>query len=172
MENGAWREATGSTHERWHFAACNPRRSIRHLSVSGTRGAVPLDDLDRRRAATPDRNSIRWQHKPGGLAGRQSDCVLVTCQLPDCSGRRTLPAPPSQGRLQWTLDAKGIAFLPTTPSNIWVQPFDGKPAYQLTHFDGDRPIVDFGWSRDGKRLAVARQIATTDIVLLKGLKRN
>jgi len=118
-------------------------------------------------AVSPDDKAIAFWSQD-----ERNERVLVTCQLPDCSGRRTLPAPPSQGRLQWTLDAKGIAFLPTTPSNIWVQPFDGKPAYQLTHFDGDRPIVDFGWSRDGKRLAVARQIATTDIVLLKGLKRN
>jgi hypothetical protein len=53
---------------------------------------------------------------------------------------------------------------------IWVQPLDGKPPHQLTHFT-DRTIGDFAWSRDGKRLAIARVTVANDIVLFKGLKR-
>jgi hypothetical protein len=34
-----------------------------------------------------------------------------------------------------------------------------------------RTIPDFAWSRDGKRLAIARMTVTNDIVLFKGLKR-
>jgi hypothetical protein len=43
--------------------------------------------------------------------------------------------------------------------------------HQLTHFNDDRIITDFAWSRDGKRLAVARSRVTSDIVLFKGLRR-
>jgi hypothetical protein len=48
---------------------------------------------------------------------------------------------------------------------------DGKPPRQLTHFTDDRQIADAAWSRDGKRLAIARTTTTTDIVLFRGLKR-
>jgi hypothetical protein len=42
---------------------------------------------------------------------------------------------------------------------------------RLTHFD-DRTIVDFDWSADGKRIAVARRLETNDIVMLQGLRRE
>jgi hypothetical protein len=50
-------------------------------------------------------------------------------------------------------DDRGVAYTDATQSNLWVQPFDGKPPYQLTHFT-DRIIEDFAWSHDGKRLAI------------------
>jgi hypothetical protein len=31
-------------------------------------------------------------------------------------------------------------------------------------------ILDFAWSRDGKRLAIARATTTTDIILFRGVK--
>jgi hypothetical protein len=52
-----------------------------------------------------------------------------------------------------------------------VQPLDGSKPRQLTHFTDERPIVDYRWSRDGKRLAIARASVTNDIVLFKGLKK-
>ena len=57
-------------------------------------------------------------------------------------------------------------------SNIWAASLDGQPPRQLTHFaDEKNQIVDFKWSRDGKRLAIARSTTTNDIVLFKGLRR-
>ena len=46
-----------------------------------------------------------------------------------------------------------------------------EPPRQLTHFSDNRQIADFAWSRDGKRLAIARATVTNDIVLIKGLRR-
>ena len=59
-----------------------------------------------------------------------------------------------------------------TPQNLWIEPLDGKPARQLTHFTDDRQTADAAWSRDGKRLAIARTTQTSDIVLSRGLKRE
>ena len=53
--------------------------------------------------------------------------------------------------------------------NLWTVPVAGGPATQLTRFE-DRTIVDFDWSPDGKRLVVARQLETSDIVALQGLQ--
>jgi hypothetical protein len=49
-------------------------------------------------------------------------------------------------------------------------PLDGGLAHDITHFPADtqrRPISEFEWSRDGKKLAIARTITTNDIVLLR-----
>jgi hypothetical protein len=47
-----------------------------------------------------------------------------------------------------------------------VQSLDGGPP----RFTEARPINAFAWSRDGKRLAIARTSTTDDIVFIKGLK--
>ena len=49
-----------------------------------------------------------------------------------------------------------------------MQPLDGSEPHQLTHFTDNRAIADFAWSRDAKRLAVARMTVVNDIVLFKG----
>ena len=50
--------------------------------------------------------------------------------------------------------------------NLWLQPLDGKPGRQLTHFSSDQ-IYGFGWSPDGKKLLVARGHRESDVVLLR-----
>jgi Tol biopolymer transport system component len=51
-----------------------------------------------------------------------------------------------------------------------VQALDGGAPSQLTHFPEDgRPIEDFEWSADGKRLAFSRSRTNWDIVLFRGL---
>jgi len=53
-----------------------------------------------------------------------------------------------------------------------VQPLSGAPPRQLSRFADGRAILDFAWSRDGARLAIARAKTTTDIVLFRGLRRR
>ena len=50
--------------------------------------------------------------------------------------------------------------------NLMVQPLDGKPAHQITHFSSEH-IAVFGWSPDGKKLIVARDHVESDVVLLR-----
>jgi hypothetical protein len=51
-----------------------------------------------------------------------------------------------------------------------VQALSGGVPRPLTRFTDRRPIESFAWSRDGKRLAIARLTVTNDIVLFEGLK--
>jgi len=50
--------------------------------------------------------------------------------------------------------------------NLWIQPLDGSPGHQLTHFPSEK-ITDFRWSPDGKTLAVTREHDLADVVLLR-----
>jgi Tol biopolymer transport system component len=95
--------------------------------------------------------------------------VTVMCDLPKCTSRAELPTPLTVPR--WTPDGEGIAYLPQPRINIWVQRLDGSKPRQLTNVTDERPIVDYRWSRDGKRLAIARSSVTNDIVLFRGLKK-
>lgn len=50
--------------------------------------------------------------------------------------------------------------------NLWIQPLDGSPGHTLTDFAAEH-IGDFGWSPDGKKLAILRGHSTSDVVLLR-----
>jgi Tol biopolymer transport system component len=114
---------------------------------------------------SPDGRSIVFRSR-----NEQNNVITMICDLPACSMPRKLPPLGQPSPLRWTPDGS-LAYVPTAvPSNIWVQPLDGAKPHQLTNFP-DREIVDFAWSRDGKRLAIARANRTNDIVLFKGLKK-
>ena len=70
--------------------------------------------------------------------------------------------------LQFTLDGKAVAYAIEEKGvdNIWVEPLDGSKGHQITNFPSQQ-IDDFGWSPDGKRLAIARSQSTSDVILLR-----
>ena len=97
--------------------------------------------------------------------------VTLVCTLPDCGNARTI-AMPTEARFpfKWAPDARGLCYLAGDLQNVWLQPLDGTTPRQLTHFSDTRPIADYAWSRDGKRLATLRGTPANDVVLFKGLK--
>jgi serine/threonine protein kinase len=125
---------------------------------------------------SPDSKSFLMPARPDGdrLVG------MMMCDVPDCTnlkavvgrlrGRGWLPRGSTR---RWTPTGE-IAVLrrePGQPVNIWTVTYGGPPR-QLTHFTDQDPIVDFAWSHDGKRLAVLRESTSSDIVLIKGLRRK
>jgi len=101
-----------------------------------------------------------------------AEFTTVICELPACTSRKTIDVSPLE-RPRWTPDGRGIAYIESRDTNasLWVKPLDGGAPRQLIHFEDGREILTFAWSRDGKRLAVARGPVTNDIVLFKGLTR-
>ncbi len=74
----------------------------------------------------------------------------------------------SSAGLNFTTDSKSVAY-PIRESgvdNIWVQPLEGQQGRQVTSFTSDQ-IFDFGWSSDGKSLAVLRGSTYSDVVLIR-----
>jgi serine/threonine protein kinase/Tol biopolymer transport system component len=114
-------------------------------------------------AISPDGASLAYTALEAD--GRSS---LRVCTMPGCTSPRTIGAAPFDSAAAWTPDGRGVAYV--REGNVWVQPLGGGAPRQLTRFAENRPIGSFAWSRDGKRLAITRSIATHDIVLFRGLK--
>ena len=72
---------------------------------------------------------------------------------------------------QFTPDGKAIAFLITRDraTNIWKQPLNSKDLVQITKFPTGE-LFGFAWSRDGKQLAFARGVRTTDVVMMSNFR--
>ncbi|MDQ3258412.1 MAG: DPP IV N-terminal domain-containing protein, partial [Acidobacteriota bacterium] len=73
--------------------------------------------------------------------------------------------------LRWTPDGRAVAYVDTKNgvSNIFAQPLDGGKPGQLTDFKADR-IFSFGYSRDGKQLALSRGTQESDVFLISNFK--
>ena len=78
------------------------------------------------------------------------------------------PGPTSNGNFHFTPDGKALAFVreQNGVSNVWALPLSGAPPRKVTDFESET-ILDFGWSEDGKNLAVQRYDTTNDIILLR-----
>lgn len=63
--------------------------------------------------------------------------------------------------------ARSFGYIETRAAvaNLWLQPVDGAPTRQLTHFRGGR-VMDFDWSPDG-RLAVEFGAVVRDLFLIR-----
>ena len=74
-------------------------------------------------------------------------------------------------KVQWTSDGRGISYVALVGgvSNIWRQPVDGGPAFQVTRFDSGR-IFNFQYSTDGRRMAVSRGTLNSDVVLVRNAR--
>ena len=103
----------------------------------------------------------------------QNQFTIVVCALPDCANRIDVPLPPSFRYVstRFTPDGQGFAYVDGSGSNVWTRSFKGGEPRQITQFTDGRMVMALAYSRDGKRLAVARATTTNDIVLLKGLNR-
>jgi len=76
--------------------------------------------------------------------------------------------PRHSGRVRFSPDGKAIVYpiREGGTDNLWLQPLDGTPSRALTRFTSLR-IYSYQWSADGKRLALVRGDAPSDLVLIQ-----
>jgi len=103
----------------------------------------------------------------------QNQFAIVVCDVPDCANRVDLPLPPKFRYVttRFAPDGQSYTYVDSTGMNVWTRSFKGGEPHQITQFADGRIIMALAFSRDGKRLAVARATTTNDIVLLKGLNK-
>jgi eukaryotic-like serine/threonine-protein kinase len=84
---------------------------------------------------------------------------------------RVFTQPGDAQRLRWSPDGKGLQYLLTRKgaTNVWEQSLAGGEPRQVTNFTSGQ-IFDFSWTRDGKKLLLARGETASDVVLFRSGK--
>jgi Tol biopolymer transport system component len=104
------------------------------------------------------------------LSGPRDTEWLVTIFSADTDRElQRLSTIPSGARLAWYPDGQALTYIVTDDrgvSNIWRQPLSGKAPSRITSFQ-ENQIFDYGWSRDGEKLACLRGRAWSDAYLLQ-----
>jgi serine/threonine protein kinase/dipeptidyl aminopeptidase/acylaminoacyl peptidase len=77
----------------------------------------------------------------------------------------------SNSSLEMVPNTNAISYLISEngSTNVWLQPLDGTPGRQITHFQSEQ-INSYAWSPDGKSIAFIRRHDAADVVLLKEAK--
>jgi Tol biopolymer transport system component len=156
--------------------------SIPHLarvSIEGGESTRLSPETLARPAISPDGRSIaalyfQDPNKPAkvGILDINSGPIRATFDIPQ--GAQGWG--PGAATMVWTPDSRAVAAAvdQNGVSNIWAVLVSNLPGQavsvgggmkQLTHFTSDQ-IFAFGWSRDGKQLAVARGRSLSDAVLI------
>ncbi|HKY04631.1 MAG TPA: protein kinase, partial [Blastocatellia bacterium] len=140
--------------------------SLWKVSIDGGEPVKLTDKITTFPVVSPDGKWIACNYWEGQL-----DTPQVVALIPFAGGpaAKTFNIPP--GTLRWSADGRSVTFVDNRAGsdNIWSQPVAGGEPKQLTDFKGEQ-IFDFDWSRDGRDLACARGIVSTDVVLLKSDK--
>lgn len=161
-----------------NFPACSPDGKW-VLYMDGTTRAlmkVPLDG-----GQSQGMGSVRVEARGGLDFSRDGKTILVgtydfNARKPDISlvsfetsqVLRVLQYDPRHsGPLRFSPDGKAIVYpiREHGTDNLWLQPLDGTPARLLTSFTSLR-IYSYEWSTDGKRLALVRGDAPSDLVMI------
>jgi Tol biopolymer transport system component len=149
------------------YAAGEGRRwVIRKVPAAGGRAVTLSDTFDTSvaPAVSPDGKLVAFLALPG--VRKPPETAIVPFE-----GGPPIKMLPISELVEWSPDGKALTYVETTKGvgNIWSQPLEGGKPTQLTKFDSDQ-IFSHRWSRDGKRLAMARGRTTSDVVLLSNFK--
>lgn len=145
--------------------------TIQRISIQG---GVPVEiakspalGILGRLAVSPDAKLLAFIYDEATIAAGTTLAVIPSTGGPIL--KRYKVSSDASG-LCWSPDGQGLQYLLSSEpvTNIWEQPLTGGPPRQLTNFPSGR-IFDFNWSRDGKRLLLARGEISSDVVLLSNL---
>ena len=121
---------------------------------------------------SPDGKTLAYVVALTNIAGSTSADKIALLDLATLGSPRMFDANPriSKG-VQFMADGKSVAY-PVKENgvdNVWVQPVEGTPGHQITHFTSEQ-ILSFHWSPDGKKLGILRGHTDSDVVLLQESK--
>jgi len=138
------------------------------ISIEGGDPVRLSDKISAEPVVAPDGKSFALIYRAAPAAINQIAIMSIAGGEPQLI--RDLPA--HYGRFHWTPDGNTLAYADKQEGicNIWIQPLDGNPPRQLTHWRPD-PILSFDWSRDGKWLAYASGTLTSDVVRISEARR-
>ncbi len=122
---------------------------------------------------SPDGSLVAYVRVEGQGAAAKSQFVVQ--KLDGGAPVHEIDAASSISALDWTPDGRALAYVANTTGNtqnIYMQPLAGGSPVQLTHFNSEPGVVQtYGWSKDGKKIAITRaRYDDTDVVMFSGFR--
>ncbi len=150
--------------------------TLRRVDVKGGPATELNDKLWLQPAISPDGKWIAgfYVEQPSGTRNNPDNIAVIGSaggQL-----RKVIPISPSvvtSAGIRWSPDGRQLTYVEHRKegANIWRLPLDGGGPHQVTQLRGYN-LFSFGWSPDGKQLAVSRGIEARDLVLIEATTSN
>ena len=143
--------------------------SLWQIQIAGGETALISKEKSWRVAFSPDGGQFAYFGRSG--ARRK----LLVKSFPECRLLKEFDIAVTNAdapRVVWTKDGKSLIFDnfdSLMVGNLWQQSLEGGEPQQITNFTSER-ITDFGFSPDGKHLAIVRGQSNDDAVLIKGFE--
>jgi eukaryotic-like serine/threonine-protein kinase len=142
--------------------------NIERVPVNGGNSeAIPgTADFVSAASLSPDGKQLAFSSE-GGTGGVKVHLISVDASSKK-PGKTLTPDPRISATPAFTPDGKALCYRITENgvANLWVQPLDGSPGHQLTHFTSGF-FTAFHWSPDGKTLGILRTSVQSDIVIFR-----
>jgi eukaryotic-like serine/threonine-protein kinase len=137
---------------------------IKRVPIDGGQPETVLDNGSSFYSFSPDDKTLLT------LEVRDSDHkVMLALRTIGTNEKRAIEADPrARTNYQFLPDGKAVAYIVQEQGvdNLWIQPLDGGPRRQLTHFSSDL-ITTFAFSPDGSKIGFVRGHADSDAILLR-----
>ncbi|MGH9908502.1 MAG: protein kinase domain-containing protein [Pyrinomonadaceae bacterium] len=150
----------------------NSKTNIWKVSIDGGSPIQLSDENSTRPTWSPDGKFVACAY---GEASRESSRSVALIPFDGGPPARTLDLPKviASNIFRWTADGRGLIYIDSRDRvyNLWSQSLDSSPPKQLTDFSSDE-IFKFDWSRDGKKLALARGHEGSDVVLISNFNQH
>ena len=162
-----------SSDGRWIYFVDAEHSKIKRVSIDGGESTIvpgsetPYISIGAP-ALSPDGRHLAFL---AAVVGSPLEKKLMLLTLSDDTNpitRILTPDPRIAGKLQFTRDGLALAYAirENYAENLWVQPLKQDPGRQITQFDSDS-IDELHFSPDGKKVAIVRTHADSDVVLLR-----
>jgi Tol biopolymer transport system component len=115
---------------------------------------------------SPDGKLVAYNYSTGEPGARWN--IAVFPFEGGAAPLKTFDVPGSPVRtVRWTPDGRAVCYIKSQPSasNVVCQPLEGGATFQATDFKSDG-METFGFSPDGRRLAISRVSSTSGVVLI------
>jgi serine/threonine protein kinase/Tol biopolymer transport system component len=158
------------------YVGSSPSDNVGHIFKLSTDGGTPVELAHGTVGAptvSPDGHFVAYVRVDGQGASAKSKFIVQ--KLEGGASIQEIEAPADNGSVEWTPDGHALTYLHTVGSarHLYLQPLTGDPPpIQLTHFDTEPSLIaSYGWSHDGKKIAITRaRYNDTDVVMFSGFR--
>lgn len=145
-------------------------RRLWRVAITGGEAMALTDAHAEYPAVSPDGRQVAFLYASGST--RTGQVAIVPIEGGEAAMLTSFPGSHLWLQVDWTPDGKSLSYVVTQQgvSNLYLQPLAGGAAKKLTDFK-DQRIFAYAWSKDGRKIAIARGAMRGDVVVFDDAER-